>query len=122
MLPTENQTQRALKIIEKLGLTDKDFSRKMGFAPQNVNNWRSGKGKISPKIVILILETWPNINCRWLLFGSGQMFNNKNENHNNIASEPIENYGGDFKTALEKRDQQIDKLIDIINNQMTKQK
>lgn len=60
--------------IKSSGLTDKEFSKKIGATRQQLSDWKHGRpiplGRLSD-----IIEAFPVFNSHWLLSGHGQMLN-----------------------------------------------
>ena len=82
---------RIKKVIESSGLTDARFAKKIGL--QQVSLWRqlNGERKVSLETVMAIASAYPEVDCNWLIRGTGEMV------HDNEAE-----------------DKRLDNLIDVI--------
>lgn len=54
------------------GLEVKDFAEKLGVTAQTYHNWVSGKSQPDVKVIVRVLELFPNYNPLWLLLGDGE--------------------------------------------------
>ncbi len=116
--------EKILQFIDFKGISKYKFYQDTGIA----NGILSQKGGISEENVLKTLSYFPEINANWLLTGEGEMIK---ENHNNMTNNSISssnvqqgNHINDvsviikvqenFQRMIEKRDEQIDRLIAII--------
>lgn len=116
--------EKILQFIDFKGISKYKFYRDTGIA----NGILSQKGGISEENMLKTLSYFPEINANWLLTGEGEMIK---ENHNNMTNNSISssnvqqgNHINDvsviikvqenFQRMIEKRDEQIDRLIAII--------
>lgn len=66
--------ERLLKIIEyKTAGKQSDFAEFMGWSPQYLNRLIKRKSGFGIRPLIALLEKFPELNARWLLFGQGAM-------------------------------------------------
>ncbi len=84
---------RIKEVIAKSGKTDSGFAKQIGL--QQVSLWRqlNGERKLSLETVMAVINSFPEIDCNWLLRGDGSMLI------------------GEDKAAQDKR---IEKLVDVI--------
>ena len=116
--------EKILQFIDFKGISKYKFYQDTGIA----NGILSQKGGISEENMLKILSYFPEINANWLLTGEGDMIKT---NHNYIGDNSISksnvqqgNHINDisaiikvqesFQRMIEKRDEQIDRLIAII--------
>jgi hypothetical protein len=129
----------AIKYLKKNDFIEKqqDLVNKLGYNKTYISGILNGKIELSSKFIETFCSCFPIINTEWLLTGEGEMLrttqnigdisnstvvganvngNGINISHNNF-SEMIEGY----KDAIKKRDEQIDRLINIIEKLSEKQ-
>lgn len=70
--------ERILKVLHREGISQIEFSARIGRAQSNVSDIMRGKRSIPNKFLADIIEAFPDINKDWLIFGEGAM--NKGEN------------------------------------------
>lgn len=83
-IPMNQSYERLEKIIEWSGLSTHEFAMKIGMQrSENLYRIVRNKENIRIKLAMLILETYPQINREWLLYGTGEMedktFHNESE-------------------------------------------
>ena len=112
--------ERIMQLITALGLSKAEFERVCGLSNGYINSIRN---TIGSKGATLILDRFPNVNRSWLVLGEGEMFRTDGQvvagnnntaiqgNGNNLNSETAA-----FLSLLRKKDEQIDRLLDIIQN------
>jgi transcriptional regulator with XRE-family HTH domain len=85
---------RIKQIIEKSGLSDAAFSKKVGV--QQMTLWRqvNGTRKLSLETVAAIANAYPEIDCNWLIRGDGPMY-----------------------ISTDRNDERLNNLIDVISMQ-----
>jgi transcriptional regulator with XRE-family HTH domain len=118
--------ERIIKLMEYLNLNKNSFSEEIGMS-SNVTIGRIINEKRNPNPTTLkkIVERFPQINYDWLKAGQGEMIMNEQKSENNSGIGIIGNNvnGGsinDHKIVLEmiellrKKDEQIDRLISVI--------
>ncbi|MBN2747237.1 MAG: helix-turn-helix transcriptional regulator [Bacteroidales bacterium] len=64
--------ERIKEIIAKSGLSNGEFSDKIGIQKSSLSHVLSGRNKPSLDFVLKILDCFPEINSDWLLFGKGE--------------------------------------------------
>ena len=100
-------------VIEKLGLSQKEFCQKVSISPSRLSEVLSGRTKnLSSDIITSIYRVY-NINPIWLLTGEGSMFSDKAEMP---ASYKTQTFKSDLPetepTRLQKQNDIIKALID----------
>lgn len=134
LLKMENCTlkNRLIAFIQNTGLSKSEFERKVGLANGYINNL---KGSIGSDKLEKILSAFPELNIEWLLRGSGDMtsvtqsigdVHNSSVSGVNVSGNGIHIDSDNYLTLLkivetnqrstEKFQEQIDKLIHIIEN------
>lgn len=66
--------ERILKFIETEGITAAEFADHIGVQRSNVSHVLNGRNNPGFSFIQKILETFPNVNPRWLLTGSGDIY------------------------------------------------
>jgi len=66
--------QRVNDILDKKNLSANALSKILDMPQVTVNNYVSGKRKISFELIERIAQAFPDINTQWLLSGEGEMF------------------------------------------------
>ncbi|MCF8363427.1 MAG: helix-turn-helix domain-containing protein [Prolixibacteraceae bacterium] len=66
--------ERILKFIEKEGLTAGEFADKIGVQRSSVSHVLNGRNNPGFSFIQKILDTYPEINSRWLLTGAGDIY------------------------------------------------
>jgi hypothetical protein len=117
--------KRLLEFLAYLDIGQNAFEKKVGIANGYISH---NKGSIGSEIISKISEQYPELNIDWLLNGKGTMVVNEQKSENNSGVGIIGNNinGGsinDHKVVLEmiellkKKDEQIDRLIGIIEKE-----
>ncbi|PIE79019.1 MAG: hypothetical protein CSA15_04895, partial [Candidatus Delongbacteria bacterium] len=70
-------TERIFQFIEAEGLSNADFAAAIDIGPAVVSHLKNGRNKVSLNVYAQILESFPQLNPDWLLFGEGGMYRNK---------------------------------------------
>lgn len=65
---------RIRQLMEYTGMSQKDFSNKLGISPASLSSIFTGRTSPTNKHVKAIHTAFPNVNISWLLFGEGDMF------------------------------------------------
>ncbi len=68
--------QRLRYFISTLGITDREFCKRVGLSPAYVSSMRKS---VSPSVMSKISELYPLLNPQWLLAGIGEMQLEKRE-------------------------------------------
>ncbi len=68
--------ERIKEIIkEKFGERGENlFSKEIGIPQVSLNNYTSGRRKVSYEVIDAILSTFPDVSAEWLLRGEGKMY------------------------------------------------
>lgn len=119
--------KRIYELKCSLGIGYKEISEKIGRVPQNFYDIMSGKSKLSSKLALEICNAYPQISFNWLMFGEGEMIkgsapmatasNNSTAvaGHNNTVN-TSQQYVSNLISIIQKRDEQIDRLLTIIED------
>jgi hypothetical protein len=118
--------ERIIKLIEYLKLNKNSFSEEIGMS-SNVTIGRIINENRNPHQDTLkkIVDRFPQVNYDWLKTGEGEMFNNnqtiENVNGSGIVGNNVNGGGINDSAIIEgllktinKRDEQMDKLLSII--------
>ncbi|MBN1925723.1 MAG: helix-turn-helix transcriptional regulator [Prolixibacteraceae bacterium] len=65
---------RIIKLIESEGLTASEFADRVGVQRSNISHVLSGRNQPGFTFIQKILETFTNLNSRWLITGQGEMY------------------------------------------------
>ncbi len=125
--------ERLREYIKVLGISEREFCRRIGVSTSYVNSIRTS---IQPDKMKSIGEQFPELNPMWLITGDGEMLQRANINQvsgdsnttvagngnkvttNDIAG-MIELQKG-YQAMLKEKDAQINKLISVIEKLSTK--
>lgn len=78
--------ERIKQIIALSGLNDAAFAKKAGLHPHTLWRQLNGERKLSLESVTAILNTYPDVDCNWLLRGAGDMMTVNNSNDKRMDS------------------------------------
>lgn len=120
----QHQAERLEQVREQTGMIQSDFAAHLDLQPGSYSDIKRGKNGIS-KSVLKKLEKKLNINIEWLLTGSGEMSSvkegtnvgNTNEvliPYKNQLSEGVSSHIDNLFKIIERRDEQIDRLLQSI--------
>lgn len=70
----DDVTTRIGELLAFTGLSNKEFSEKIGVSPAIISHVLSGRNKPSLTVIQSILEEFTNVNSRYLLSGQGTLF------------------------------------------------
>ncbi len=76
----EQLRERVQKLIHKEGLSQRQFSAKLGRIPSNVSQILTGERHVPRGFTTDIIKSFPRINKEWLLFGDGAMYVDEEDN------------------------------------------
>jgi predicted transcriptional regulator len=71
MINTSNFSKRLQKIIDFYGVTAATFSENLAFNRSTISHLLAGRNKPSLEFVMKVLQTYPEIDLYWLLYGKG---------------------------------------------------
>ena len=71
MVNTSNYSKRLQKILDFYGVTATSFSEKIAFNRSTISHLLSGRNKPSLEFVMKVLQTYPEVDLYWLLYGKG---------------------------------------------------
>jgi transcriptional regulator with XRE-family HTH domain len=71
MVNTSNFSKRLQKILDFYGVTATLFSEKIAFNRSTISHLLSGRNKPSLEFVMKVLQTYPEVDLYWLLYGKG---------------------------------------------------
>ena len=78
--------QRIKQIKDLGGMNETTFAKKIGVTQNTLWSQLNGARKLSLETVMAILDTYPEIDCNWLLRGTGDMMLSNNTNDKKINS------------------------------------
>ena len=120
--------ERIKQIIDYKGISIRKFSEKIGISHSLLNNIKViGSDKLEN-----ILNIFPEINPEWLLTGRGNMLKNEEKIVQNglqnaqvsggkpQISQKIEQVNQDLLHLLKKKDEQIDRLLALLEKEKSK--
>lgn len=67
-------TERFNLLIKSLNFNPTSFSKEVGLSQTSIRNVVDGTNQPSAKILVPLLERFPNVNINWLLIGQGDMW------------------------------------------------
>lgn len=110
------------KFFRELGLTQEQIAARFGISQQYVASLLNGKNEFGKKAA----KRWADefgISEAWLLTGEGDLItgnnvvlNNENGDNFNGAGFTVHKGDADYISLLKKKDEQIDRLLTIIEN------
>jgi len=120
-------SDRIKEVIKWSGLNANAFAKKVGYdRGQVIYDIIKGKNKITGKISVNIVKSYPEINLNWILTGEGNML--KEQPDNAVANEQLGTYEPKnendtvprleyefIKKQLEEKDKQISKLLNLLS-------
>lgn len=113
--------ERVKNIIEYKKISISAFEKKTGMSNNSIQTAIKRTSNLKDDTLNSILNTFKDISAEWLLTGEGEMLKSVVEVRN-VANEPVENYGLDFKEmyfnakyTIEVQKKYIDKLEDELN-------
>ena len=71
MVNTSNFSKRLQKILDFYGVTATLFSEKIAFNRSTISHLLSGRNKPSLDFVMKVLQSYPEVDLYWLLYGKG---------------------------------------------------
>ena len=71
MVNTSSCSKRLQKILDFYGVTATSFSEKIAFNRSTISHLLSGRNKPSLEFVMKVLQTYPEVDLYWLLYGKG---------------------------------------------------
>jgi transcriptional regulator with XRE-family HTH domain len=80
---------RIKEIIKKSGLSNADFSDRIGVQKSSLSHVLSERNKPSLDFVLKILEALPEINSDWLLFGKSSLASQKLPSETSVSLDEI---------------------------------
>lgn len=80
---------RIKEIIKKSGLSNADFSDRIGVQKSSLSHVLSERNKPSLDFVLKILEALPEINSDWLLFGKSSLASQKLPSDTSVSIDEI---------------------------------
>lgn len=123
-----NIAERVKQLAEKKGITMYILSSETGISQSTLSRFITGKGEISRKNLKKISEYF-NVNLDWLVTGEGEpkaSIIQHNQSGDNINGHSVTVNQSETEKLLEvinscheiirKKDEQIDKLLEIIGN------
>lgn len=126
----ETQKDRILTFIVAAGFSVREFERMIGVSNGTI---RHQSDNLSANVRDKISAKFPQLNMDWLMFGNGAMLNESSsaaEQHADHTTAPVyqnngnggnnvkvmSNVNGELLAIIHKRDEQIDRLLTIIEN------
>lgn len=114
--------QRIEQVLKFLDMTARSLAFAIGLkSPQIFYDIKAGKCGISKSLAENIQEHFLNISAAWLLTGEGKMtpgasVQQNNQNGDNYQGDgmTVHKSDADFLSLLKKKDEQIDRLLHII--------
>ena len=113
-MTTIGERLKLLVEAEKLNLFS--FSKRLGVSNTAITKIAKGDSKPGFEIIDAILKEFPNLNTDWLINGTGEMFKQAKAEtvDNSYLMDFLAKLEGEFKHQLAMKDQQINKLLDLL--------
>lgn len=121
--------QRIKEVLRLKGISMSQISSAYGIKQNTFSRQISGESALSASSLLSIIGFFPDISAEWLMRGEGDMFRHAGQhvgdiigstavvNHgdgNSIANNNTTNLQDKYLELLAKKDQQIDRLLSII--------
>lgn len=121
--------QRIKEVLRLKGISMSQISSAYGIKQNTFSRQISGESALSASSLLSIIGFFPDISAEWLMRGEGDMFRHAGQhvgdiigstavvNHgdgNSIANNDTTNLQSKYLELLAKKDQQIDRLLSII--------
>lgn len=97
-------------------LNGTSLARELDFSPVSVNQWLSGKRKVSWEFIQAILNNDEKLSSDWLTRGKGEMYESKT--NSNESSSQITRELADAKVKMVVQEGIIDKLLKVIGGKI----
>lgn len=105
-------TERFKELISAKSASVLDFSRLIGVAQTTLNSQLSSTKGVSSNVILLTLDTFPDVSAEWLLRGKGEMLiassPNETKEEEALAESLFRNVLVEFMSMVNKRLQSID--------------
>lgn len=105
-------TERFKELISAKSASVLDFSRLIGVAQTTLNSQLSSTKGVSSNVILLTLDTFPDVSAEWLLRGKGEMLiassQNEEKEEEALAESLFRNVLVEFMSMVNKRLQSID--------------
>lgn len=105
-------TERFKELISAKSASVLDFSRLIGVAQTTLNSQLSSTKGVSSNVILLTLDTFPDVSAEWLLRGKGEMLiassPNEKKEEEARAESLFRNVLVEFMSMVNKRLQSID--------------
>ena len=117
----ENIKERLTSYLKYKGINKSEFGRIIGVSNAYISSMRKS---IQPDKAEKIASSFPDLNISWLMTGEGEMLISgvvqNNQNGSNIHGHTV-NYQSENSTEklidmLKKKDEQIDRLLTLLEN------
>lgn len=107
--------ERFAILLKEKGITQKAFSKKIGYREQSISNLITGQTK-SPKadLITKIAQFFPDLNVRWLLLDEGEMFSQNDEINNSSILQENKTLQVENTRLREELIKAKDKIIDLL--------
>lgn len=105
-------TERFKELISAKSASVLDFSRLIGVAQTTLNSLLSSTKGVSSNVILLTLDTFPDVSAEWLLRGKGEMLiassPNEKKEEEALAESLFRNVLVEFMSMVNKRLKSID--------------
>lgn len=105
-------TERFKELISAKSASVLDFSRLIGVAQTTLNSQLSSTKGVSSNVILLTLDTFPDVSAEWLLRGKGEMLiassQNEEKEEEALAESLFRNVLVEFMSMVNKRLKSID--------------
>lgn len=112
---TKEISERLLQFTKQHKIKDRALARRLGIGYPQISKWRANTANISPRLILIVLNEYTNLNANWLLRGQGNMLQSEEgiKTDSTIEKKVI-------LEALSTRDKQVDQLINMLQNTLKK--
>lgn len=78
--------ERIRILIESQKITKAQLSRDLGVSPVAISKWLNKDNAFGIESLKKLLIRFPNLNARWLILGTGEMFESEAQNENELTT------------------------------------
>lgn len=78
---------RIIQAKQILSPSDRQFCKLIGFSEQTFNHYMNGKREPSLKLLMCMLDKFPQMRAEWLMRGKGEMFNDGYSEDGNLDTD-----------------------------------
>jgi len=111
--------QRFNFLVEKLELNPNQLAKKLGITRPTVHSILNGSSLPSAKVLMPLIENYPNVNLNWLLSGKGEMLIDENQvilskDHLNRLADSLERENNMLRKEINGLAEELERIQKIV--------